>query len=85
MGLCPHSDVQALTMLLQVNETLGLQIKKNGAWIPVSYLRNAFVNIGDILEVVTDGVYKSIEYRAIVNEDKQRILIATFIYRYHTD
>ncbi|XP_059285916.1 oxoglutarate-dependent flavonoid 7-O-demethylase 1-like [Lycium ferocissimum] len=79
MGLCPHSDVQALTILLQVNETEGLQIKKHGAWVPVSRLPNAFVvNIGDILEIVTNGIYKSIEHRAIVNEDKVRISIATF-------
>ncbi|KAL3376966.1 hypothetical protein AABB24_003407 [Solanum stoloniferum] len=63
-----------------VNETEGLQIKKDGAWIPVPYLPDAFVvNIGDILEIVTNGIYKSTEHRAIVNEDKERISIATFL------
>ncbi|XP_055803660.1 uncharacterized protein LOC129872804 [Solanum dulcamara] len=80
MGLCPHTDSIGLTILLQVNETEGLQIKKDGAWIPVPYRPDAFViNIGDILEIVTNGIYKSIEYRAIVNEDKERISIATFL------
>lgn len=52
MGLCPHTDAIGLAILLQVNETEGLQIKKDGAWIPVPYLPDAFVvNIGDILEV----------------------------------
>lgn len=52
MGLCPHADATGLTILLQVNETEGLQIKKDGAWIPVPYRPDAFVvNIGDILEV----------------------------------
>ncbi|WMV15689.1 hypothetical protein MTR67_009074, partial [Solanum verrucosum] len=56
-----------------------LQIKKDGAWISVPYRPDAFVvNIGDILEIVTNGIYKSIEHRAIVNEDKERISIATF-------
>lgn len=52
-GLYPHSDGVGLTILLQVNEMEGLQIKKDGVWIPVSPLPNAFViNIGDILEVM---------------------------------
>uniref|UniRef100_M0ZTU2 Leucoanthocyanidin dioxygenase n=3 Tax=Solanum tuberosum TaxID=4113 RepID=M0ZTU2_SOLTU len=80
MGICPHTDsIALLAILLQVNETEGLQIKKDGAWIPVPYRPDAFVvNIGDILEIVTNGIYKSIEHRAIVNEDKERISIATF-------
>ncbi|CAN4082129.1 unnamed protein product [Withania somnifera] len=80
MGLCPHTDAIGLAILLQVNEIEGLQIKKDGAWIPVRYLPDAFVvNIGDILEIVTNGIYKSTEHRAIVNEDKERISIATFL------
>ncbi|XP_060191252.1 oxoglutarate-dependent flavonoid 7-O-demethylase 1-like [Lycium barbarum] len=80
MGLCSHSDSVGLTILLQVNETEGLQINKGGAWIPVPCLPDAFVvNIGDILEIVTNGIYKSIEHRAVLNEDKERISIATFL------
>lgn len=80
MGFCPHSDSVGLTILLHVNEIEGLQIKKDGAWIPVPHLPDAFVvNIGDSLEIVTNGNYKSIEHRAIVNEDKARISIATFL------
>ena len=80
MGLCPHTDAIDLAILLQVNETEGLQIKKDGAWTPVPYLPDAFVvNIGDILEILTNGIYKSTEHRAIVNEDKERISIATFL------
>ncbi|XP_060191255.1 oxoglutarate-dependent flavonoid 7-O-demethylase 1-like [Lycium barbarum] len=80
MGLCPHTDAIGLAILLQANETEGLQINKGGAWIPVPYLPDAFVvNIGDILEIVTNGIYKSTEHRAMVNEDKERISIATFL------
>ncbi|KAG8385356.1 hypothetical protein BUALT_Bualt03G0034600 [Buddleja alternifolia] len=78
-GLYPHSDANGLTILLQVNEIEGLQINKDGVWIPVSPLPNAFViNIGDILEIVTNGVYRSIEHRATVNAKKERLSIATF-------
>lgn len=52
-GLSPHSDSDALTILLQVNEMEGLQIKKDGVWIPVSPLPGAFiVNVGNTLEVL---------------------------------
>lgn len=52
IGLTPHSDAVGLTILLQVSQVEGLQIKKDGMWVPVKPLPNAFiVNIGDILEV----------------------------------
>ncbi|KAK6123938.1 hypothetical protein DH2020_042283 [Rehmannia glutinosa] len=73
-------DADGLTILLQINEMEGLQIKKDGIWIPVSPLPNAFVvNIGDILEILTNGTYRSIEHRATVNPTKERLSIATFL------
>jgi len=53
IGLAPHSDADALTILYQLNETEGLQIRKDGRWVPVKPLPNAFVvNVGDIMEVL---------------------------------
>ena len=81
IGLNPHSDPIGLTILLQVNEMEGLQVKKDGKWIPIKPLENAFiVNIGNILEIVTNGVYHSIEHRATVNKVKERLSIATYYY-----
>ena len=52
IGLPPHSDFSGLTILLEVNDVQGLQIKRDGMWIPVKSLPNAFIiNIGDTLEV----------------------------------
>ncbi|KAH1161964.1 hypothetical protein GLYMA_01G068200v4 [Glycine max] len=79
IGLNPHSDAGALTILLQVNEMEGLQIRKDGMWIPIKPLSNAFViNVGDILEILTNGIYRSVEHRATINAEKERISIATF-------
>ncbi|MED6188361.1 hypothetical protein PIB30_085238 [Stylosanthes scabra] len=73
MGLNPHSHAGALTILLQANDVEGLQ------WIPVKPLPNAFIiNVGDALEIMTKGIYESIEHRATVNANKERISIATF-------
>ncbi|XP_057415543.1 oxoglutarate-dependent flavonoid 7-O-demethylase 1-like [Lotus japonicus] len=79
MGLNPHSDGGGLTILLQANEVEGLQIKHGGLWIPVKPVTNAFIiNIGDMLEIITNGIYRSIEHRATVNSNKERLSIATF-------
>lgn len=79
VGLCPHSDAGGLTILLQISEVEGLQIKKDGVWIPVLPLPGAFiVNIGDSLEIVTNGNYRSVEHRATVNSEKERLSIAAF-------
>ncbi|XP_017232575.1 oxoglutarate-dependent flavonoid 7-O-demethylase 1 [Daucus carota subsp. sativus] len=81
VGLTPHSDADGLTILLQLNETDGLQVRKDGLWIPVKPLPSAFiVNIGDILEVVTNGTYPSIEHRGVVDSVKERLSIATFLH-----
>ncbi|KAM6601312.1 hypothetical protein CsatA_020921 [Cannabis sativa] len=80
IGLTPHSDAVGLTILLQVSQVEGLQVKKDGMWVPVKPLPNAFiVNIGDILEIITNGMYRSIEHRAIVNSVQERLSIATFL------
>ncbi|RDX83231.1 Protein SRG1, partial [Mucuna pruriens] len=52
MGLGAHSDATGITIVNQVNGVHGLQIKKDGLWIPVNVSSEALiVNIGDILEV----------------------------------
>ncbi|KAL2467368.1 Protein SRG1 [Abeliophyllum distichum] len=79
IGLTPHSDGSGITILLQVNGVEGLQIKKDGVWMPVKILPNAFVvNLGDILEILSNGSYNSIEHRATVNSVKERISLAMF-------
>ncbi|KAL3739738.1 hypothetical protein ACJRO7_021069 [Eucalyptus globulus] len=79
IGLNSHSDADAITILLQVNEMEGLQIRKDGKWIPVKPLPDAFIiNVGDIVEIITNGIYQSIEHRATVNAVKERVSMATF-------
>ncbi|KAL8468362.1 hypothetical protein ACS0TY_031546 [Phlomoides rotata] len=79
MGLTPHSDASGITILLQLNGVEGLQIKKDGVWMAVNFLPDAFVvNLGDIIEIVSNGLYKSIEHRATVNSEKERITLAMF-------
>jgi isopenicillin N synthase-like dioxygenase len=61
IGLDAHSDISALTILLQVNEMQGLQIKKDGLWVPINPLPDAFViNIGDMLEVTDTKLFTNL-------------------------
>ncbi|KAI6702369.1 hypothetical protein NL676_011505 [Syzygium grande] len=65
LGHTPHSDATGLTLLTQVNDVDGLQIKKNGKWLPIKPVHRAFiVNVGDIIEIMSNEQYKSIEHRA---------------------
>ncbi|KAJ0966447.1 hypothetical protein J5N97_027585 [Dioscorea zingiberensis] len=80
VGVSPHSDTSTLTVLLQDDEVTGLQIRHSGGWIPVKPIPNALVvNVGDVIEVLSNGKYKSIEHRAMTNESKVRMSIASFI------
>lgn len=79
LGISPHSDAVSLTVLLQVNDVQGLQIRKDGAWYPIKPIPGAFiVNVGDIIEIMSNGKYKSIEHRAVVDTDRERLSLATF-------
>ncbi|RZC46375.1 hypothetical protein C5167_039320 [Papaver somniferum] len=76
LGLSAHSDHGGLTILMQ-NDVNGLQVRYNDTWIPVHHVPGTLVvNIGDYLEILSNGRYKSVEHRAVVNEEKTRISIA---------
>lgn len=79
LGLSPHSDAAGLTLLLQVSAVPGLQIRRRGAWISVDPIPGALVaNVGDVVEVLTNGRYKSIEHRALVSPTHHRVSVAAF-------
>lgn len=54
LGLKPHADATAVTMLLQDKEVEGLQVLKDDQWFKAPIIPNPdalFINLGDILEV----------------------------------
>ncbi|KAJ4952926.1 hypothetical protein NE237_029758 [Protea cynaroides] len=77
-GLPVHTDPNLITILLQ-DDVPGLQVLRNGKWIAVNPIPGTFiVNIGDQIEVLSNGRYKSVKHRAVVNCNKERISIPTF-------
>nr|GMC63710.1 protein SRG1 [Ipomoea batatas] len=80
LGVSPHSDSSSITLLLQEDEIAGLQIRHKQSWVPINPIPNAIVvNLGDVMEAWSNGVYKSIEHRAVTNQTKARISVATFV------
>ncbi|KAK8259459.1 hypothetical protein V6Z11_D13G056900 [Gossypium hirsutum] len=76
MGLPPHSDHGILTLLIQ-NQIGGLQVQHKGKWVNIDPIPNSFLaNIGDHIEILSNGKYKSVLHRAVVNNRDVRISIA---------
>ncbi|OVA20884.1 Isopenicillin N synthase [Macleaya cordata] len=76
MGMPPHSDHGFLSLLIQ-NEVGGLQVIHNDKWVAVNSLPNSFlVNTGDHIEILSNGKYKSVVHRAVVNNRATRISVA---------
>uniref|UniRef100_A0A0D6QZJ6 Fe2OG dioxygenase domain-containing protein n=1 Tax=Araucaria cunninghamii TaxID=56994 RepID=A0A0D6QZJ6_ARACU len=77
-GVPPHSDKGGITVLMQ-GDVSGLHVLKDGKWVAVDPIPNAFVvNVGDQLQVLSNGKFKSCEHRAVTNSSTARMSIATF-------
>ncbi|XP_065875443.1 1-aminocyclopropane-1-carboxylate oxidase [Euphorbia lathyris] len=78
-GLRAHTDAGGIILLFQDDKVSGLQLLKDGQWIDVPPMRHSIViNLGDQLEVITNGKYKSVEHRVVAQTDGTRMSIASF-------
>ncbi|KAJ3694850.1 hypothetical protein LUZ60_000227 [Juncus effusus] len=85
MGLVTHTDPGALTVLVQ-DSVGGLQVKRTGegrdqgCWVDVEPVEGALVvNVGDLLQIISNDEYKSVEHRAVLrSREKSRVSIAVF-------
>ena len=74
-----HSDFGIVTLLL-TDHNPGLQIYYQDEWIDVPPKAQAFViNIGDMLELWTNGLYKSTIHRVLTKGDGERYSIPFFL------
>ena len=71
-GVGEHTDYGVLTILKQDNIG-GLQVKSKSGWIVAPYIPGTFIcNIGDMLDRMTGGYYRSTPHRVINKSGKSR-------------
>ncbi|XP_010050484.1 probable 2-oxoglutarate/Fe(II)-dependent dioxygenase [Eucalyptus grandis] len=82
IGLLPHADTTGITLLMECDNIPGLQVlSKDNRWGMVPPIPGSIVvNLGQIMEVYNNGVYRALDHRVVVNKEKERASIATFCY-----
>ncbi|CAN6227564.1 unnamed protein product [Urochloa humidicola] len=78
IGMVPHSDWGFLTVLLQ-NQSGGLQVLHNDQWVDVVPISGTFVvNIGDLLQLVSNDRFRSGEHRVLATSTGPRLSIGSY-------
>ncbi|KAL9240340.1 hypothetical protein vseg_014574 [Gypsophila vaccaria] len=78
MGTPQHADNDFLTVLLQ-DDLGGLQIRHEDQWYDVPPTPGALlINIGDLLQLITNDRFKSVEHRVLANTKGPRVSVASF-------
>ena len=77
-GVGEHTDYGLLTILLQ-DETGGLEVRSRSSWISAPPLPGSFVyNIGDMLDRMTRGIYRSTPHRVRNRVPRNRLSFPFF-------
>ena len=76
-----HADINLITLLIGAEEK-GLEVKnKDNTWIKISADKNDIVcNIGDMLQLVTEGKLKSTPHRVVKYKDEKRSHATAFLF-----
>ncbi|XP_052204028.1 flavonol synthase/flavanone 3-hydroxylase-like [Diospyros lotus] len=79
LGVVAHSDMCTITILVP-NDVEGLQVLQDGYWFDVKYVPNALIiHIGDQIEILSNGKYKSVFHRTTVNKERTRMSWPVFL------
>ncbi|KAL5784710.1 hypothetical protein ACOSQ2_007102 [Xanthoceras sorbifolium] len=78
MGTTKHADNDFLTVLLQ-DHIGGLQVLHQNQWVDVPPTPGALVvNIGDLLQLISNDKFRSVEHRVLANSVGPRVSVASF-------
>ncbi|XP_062104519.1 1-aminocyclopropane-1-carboxylate oxidase homolog 1-like [Humulus lupulus] len=77
-GQQDHTDNDFLTVLLQ-DHIGGFQVLHQNTWVDVPPVPGALVvNIGDLLQLITNDKFKSVKHRVVANHKGPRVSVACF-------
>ncbi|OIT35493.1 1-aminocyclopropane-1-carboxylate oxidase -like 1 [Nicotiana attenuata] len=82
LGLSGHTDSGFLTIVLQ-DQIGGLQVFHKNQWVDVAFMPGALiVNIGDLMQLITNDKFRSVLHRVLAKNVGPRISVASF-FRMH--
>ncbi|CAJ2670155.1 unnamed protein product [Trifolium pratense] len=78
IGTTKHSDYSFMTLLLQ-DQLGGLQVLHDDKWVNVPPVHGALVvNIGDLLQLITNDRFVSVNHRVLSQNIGPRVSVASF-------
>ncbi|XVE56957.1 hypothetical protein DITRI_Ditri04bG0053100 [Diplodiscus trichospermus] len=77
-GLTEHEDSNCISFVFQ-DEAGGLEVRKDGQWIPVIPAKGTLVvNISDVIQVLSNNKFKSATHRVVRPKGRSRCSFAFF-------
>ncbi|KAG0498986.1 hypothetical protein HPP92_003286 [Vanilla planifolia] len=75
-----HTDSSVLT-IVDEDEVGGLQIRHGNSWFHIKPVFDTFlVQLGDMMQAISNDEYKSVEHRVLANERKERLSLCYFTF-----
>ncbi|KAK9734682.1 hypothetical protein RND81_04G156700 [Saponaria officinalis] len=79
-GLHVHTDSSVLSILSE-DQVGGLKFLKDDRWLDVQPISGTLiVNLGDMMQVISDDKYKSVKHKVEVNKQRERFSICYFVF-----
>lgn len=79
-GIKSHSDGSGITILLPDPAVEGLEIFKDNQWVKVPPVPNTLlINVGDQMEIMSNGIFRSPVHRVVANSKEERVSLAMFL------
>ncbi|CAK9138084.1 unnamed protein product [Ilex paraguariensis] len=77
-GVSEHEDGNLITFVVQ-DEIGGLEVRKDGQWIPVTPIEGTLVvNVSDVIQVLSNNKFKSATHRVLRSKGRDRHSFAFF-------
>ncbi|KAI9091601.1 hypothetical protein K1719_028044 [Acacia pycnantha] len=80
-GMEPHTDSSVMSILSHHAQDSSLELLKDHQWLPVQSIPDTLIiNIGDMMQAISDERYKSAMHRVKMNKEKERMSVGYFVF-----